>query len=203
MKRLTSLIIIAILSVICCFSFAGCNKSEYTYWQTNGEEASDGSRLTYVSELKFSSSKVSQVWINVDSIKPDQTTIVVELKISTATNKKINKSLTKNDVKNAKKNDGWINIYSGDPITTSNKAIVMVTDELRFNEIYIVNDKNESVKPEFSGGGVKVGTSSENIWTKEQIDNMKKGDFGYNANPAYNIVDEQDKFPTDLLGSND
>ena len=32
---------------------------------------------------------------------------------------------------------------------------------------------------------------------------MKKGDFGYNANPAYNIVDEQDKFPTDLLGSND
>ena len=55
--------------------------------------------------------------------------------------------------------------------------------------------------PLFGQGGVKVSSSgnSGNLYTKEQLDSISESDPAYNENPAYNIVDEQDRFPVSLI----
>lgn len=202
MKKLLSIILTVVVAV-CCLSFAACGGTEFSYWQTEGVEYGDGTRLSYVATLSFDSSKVAQIWINVSDLKPDETTIAIELK-STATSsssvKSINYDVTKSMISESKKHsDGWMRIYDGDETSSCKILNITVKDELRFNEIVLFNGSGEQIKLSFSEGGVKAGSASESVFNQAQLDALDEGDPAYSEHPAYNIVDEQDSFPSELL----
>lgn len=202
MKKLLSIILTVVVAV-CCFSFAACGSTEFTYWQTEGKEDADGTRLSYVATLSFDSSKVAQIWINVSDLKPDETTLSIELKstaTSSSTVKSINFDVTKSMIsENKKDSDGWMRVYNGDETSSCKILNITVKDELRFNEIVLFNGSGEQIKLSFSEGGVKAGSASELVFNQEQLDALVEGNLAYNEHPAYNIVDEQDSFPSEFL----
>ncbi len=202
MKKLISILLTVVVAV-CCLSFAACGGTKFTYWQTEGKESADGTRLSYVANLSFDSTKVTQIWINVSDLKPDKTTIAIDLKSSSSSTnlaKSFKPDITKSMISESKKNtEGWINIYDGDETSSCGYLTITVTDELKFNEIVLFAKDNKQIKLTFSEGGVKAGSSSESIFNKDKLDSLVEGDLAYNEYPAYNIVDEQDSFPTELL----
>lgn len=198
MKKIISVILTVFLAVA-CFSFVGCSNAKYSYWQTQGRKDAEENLMLNVAELTFSSVKVSQVWINVSDLKPEETTIQLDLYGTSSTAvKKISAKVTRADISNSNKKQGWINVLS--EVTTKNcsKINVQVSDTLKFNEIVLVNENGEMITLSFSKGGVKLD-SSENIYTEEELKKLGKDNLAYSENPAYNIVDEQDKFPTEYI----
>lgn len=198
MKKIIS-ILLSVFLAVACFSFVGCGNSKYSYWQTEGRKDAEENLLLNVAELTFSSVKVSQVWINVSDLKPEETSIQLDLYGTSSTAvKKISAKITRSEISKSAKKQGWINVFSDVTSKNCSKINIQVSDTLKFNEVVLVNEDGELIKLTFSKGGVKMDTS-ENIYTEDQLKKLDKSDMAYSENPAYNIVDEQDKFPTEYI----
>ena len=179
-------------------SLTACGES-YTYWQTSGKQ-SDDLRLVYLSEISLGTATVelTEIWVNVSKLKPASTTLTLVLSNSSTSLKTINYDLTLEEVRKAK--DGWVNVYFGE-VVKCNKVSVQVVDEMRVNEVVCIKSDASVIEASFSQGGVKIsGTGkSENIYNREELETLTESDPAYSKNPAFNIVDEQDKFPTELI----
>lgn len=201
MKKLFIKLFALILSLSCVLSLTACGES-YTYWQTSGKQ-SDDLRLVYVSEISLGTSTVelTEIWVNVSKLKPASTTLTLVLSNSSTSLKTINYDLTSEEVRKAK--DGWVNVYF-DEVVKCNKVSVQAVDEMRINEVVCIKSDATVIEASFSQGGVKIsGTGkSENIYNKEELEALTESDPAYSENPAFNIVDEQDKFPTELIKTN-
>lgn len=198
MKKLISILLTVFLAVA-CFSFVGCGGSKYVYWQTEGRKDADENLLLNVSELSFSSVKVSQVWVNISDLKPEETTVQLDLYGTSSTAvKKISAKITKSDISNSGKKQGWINVLSEVTAKNCSRIVIQVSDTLKFNEIVLVNEDGMLIDLSFSKGGVKMD-SSENIYTEEELKKLDKSDMAYSENPAFNIIGEQDKFPVEYI----
>ena len=203
MKKIISLFLTAVIAVA-CLSFTACNKNDFSYWQVNGVRIDDETRMKNIAELSCSSTKITQVWINVSDLKPEKTNISIDIYSSSTTTtafKKINHTVTRSDIKAAQKKEGWINVFTGETERSAVKIVVTATDEFRFNEIVAINTDKELIKLTFSKGGVMVGENGD-LYTKDQLDKLTEENPAYNKNPAYNIVDEQDKFPMEYVEQN-
>lgn len=195
MKKIISLVMTVVLAVA-CLSFIGCNKTTYSYWQTQGGKDDQENHMYNVAELTFSSVKVSQVWINVSDLKPEETVIEIELgtSTSTTTTEKISARVTRTDISKSSEKQGWINVMNKTTARACTRVTVLVTDSLKFNEICLINEKGEQISLQFSKGGVRMD-ASENIYTKSELEKLAKNNIAYSEYPSYNIADEQDKFP--------
>ena len=198
MKKIISLVMAAVLAVA-CLSFVGCNKTDYSYWQTQGGKDDQENHMYNVAELTFSSVKVSQVWINVSDLKPEETVIEIDLNssaTSTVTAEKF--TVTRKDISKSGEKQGWINVMNKTTARNCSRVTVLVSDTLKFNEICLIDEKGEQIKLDFSKGGVKMD-ASENIYTKTELENLAKDNLAYSEHPSYNIIDEQDKFPMEYV----
>lgn len=195
MKKIISLVMTVVLAVA-CLSFVGCNKTTYSYWQTQGGKDDQENLMYNVAELTFSSVKVSQVWINVSDLKPEETVIGIELgtSTSTTTTEKISARVTRTDISKSGEKKGWINVMDKTTKRACTRVTVLVTDSLKFNEICLINEKGEQISLQFSKGGVRMD-ASENIYNKSELEKLAKDNIAYSQYPSYNIADEQDKFP--------
>ena len=205
MKKLTK--IFAVFCAIICISFAftACSKEEYSYWQTERQAAGE-TILEYTAELSFGSSniKVKEIWINLSKVSFDpaskQTTIEIEL-LKSGTNQTpsiLTCNVTEDDLKNSK--DGWVQLYLNDEGIDCKQATVIVVDKMRINEICFVKENATLATVSFSKAGVMTGNQGT-LYTREQLEALQEGMPAYNKNGnyAFNLVDEQDKFPLEYI----
>ena len=200
MKKVISLLTTLLLVFSMTLAFAGCgNKTEYSYWEIKAKQAAD-SRLTFVSELSFGSSyvQIGEVWVNVSDIAGNGADITLQFYRSSTLKKTFTYRITSDELK--KSEDGWINAYFDTDIEC-NKVVVSVIDSMKFNEICFINSDAKLATVTFTQGGVKSSTSdkSANIYDRATLDKLDEKDIAYNEYPAYNIIDEQDKFPLEYI----
>lgn len=72
---------------------------------------------------------------------------------------------------------------------------------MSLNEIIFIGTDGKVLEASFMEGGVRPSgtTSSGNIYEEEKLRSLTPLDPSYSEYPAYNIVDEQDKFPEELI----
>ena len=218
MKKFFSAVIAAILIACCALPLAGC-ANKWSGWKTVSKKSGEA-RLEYVCELKLadSSTEVVEAWINV-SVEND-CQVTVDMKNYSTSKKKVTLNLAKSDVKKAK--DGWILIAS-DFSEKCTRAVISTYDTLTVNEIVFFTTENKKddngkevkdeqgnvikvakmLTPSFERGGVQVSTDKgkgESFYSsKEELAALSKSDPAYTEFPAYNVIDEQSKFPTELI----
>ena len=216
MKKFFSAVIAAMLIACCALPLAGC-ANKWSGWKTVSKKSGEA-RLEYVCELKLadSSTEVVEAWINV-SVEND-CQVTVDMKNYSTSKKKVTLNLTKSDVKKAK--DGWILIAS-DFSEKCTRAVISTYDTLTVNEIVFFTTENKKddngkevkdeqgnvikvakmLTPSFERGGVQVseGKGESFYSSKEELAALSKSDPAYTEFPAYNVIDEQSKFPTELI----
>lgn len=215
MKKFFSAFVAAMLIACCALPLAGC-ANKWSGWKTVSKKSGEA-RLEYVCELKLadSSTEVVEAWINV-SVEND-CQVTVDMKNYSTSKKKVTLNLTKSDVKKAK--DGWILIAS-DFSEKCTRAVISTYDTLTVNEIVFITavDRKENDKvvkdeqgivirdakmlaPSFERGGVQVseGKGESFYSSKEELAALSKSDPAYTEFPAYNVIDEQIKFPKELI----
>lgn len=218
MKKFFSAIIAAMLIACCALPFAGC-ANKWSGWKTVAKK-SDDARLEYVCKLKLAdaSTEVVEAWINV-SVEND-CQVTVDMQNYQTSRKKVTLNLTKSDVKKAK--DGWI-LVACDFSEKCTRAVISTYDTLTVNEIVfftteskkdengkeVKDEKGNVIKvakmltPTFEKGGVQVSTAEgkgESFYSsKEELKELSKSDPAYTEFPAYNVIDEQSKFPKELI----
>lgn len=216
MKKFFSAFVAAMLIACCAFPLAGCS-DKWSGWKTVAKKSGEA-RLEYVCELKLAdaSTEVVEAWINV-SVEND-CQVTVDMKNYSTSKKKVTLNLTKSDVKKAK--DGWILIAS-DFSEKCTRAVISTYDTLTVNEIVFITavdrkDKNDKVVKDeqgivirdakmlaltFEKGGVQVsaGKGESFYSSKEELKELSKSDPAYTEFPAYNVIDEQSKFPKELI----
>ena len=216
MKKFFSAVIAAMLIACCALPLAGC-ANKWSGWKTVSKKSGEA-RLEYVCELKLadSSTEVVEAWINV-SVEND-CQVTVDMKNYSTSKKKVTLNLTKSDVKKAK--DGWILIAS-DFSEKCTRAVISTYDTLTVNEIVFFTTENKKddngkevkdeqsnvikvakmLTPSFERGGVQVseGKGESFYSSKEELASLSKSDPAYTEFPAYNVIDEQSKFPTELI----
>ena len=197
MKKILRTICILVSLLCVVFSAVACGeKNEFTGWQTQAKQSGD-SRLVYVAELSLGSTNVdvAEIWVNVSNLKVKSTIITLKLAKSTSSVKTLECPVAKSAIKESK--DGWIQLYF-DSAVTCKTVTVEVVDEMMINEICFVKKDGKLATVTFSKGGVKASTSGK-LYTKAELDALTEGHIAYNENPAYNIVDEQSKFPIEKI----
>ena len=212
MKKLTK--IFALICALICLSVSAvaCSNEKYTYWQTERKVAGE-TTLKYTAEITFGSStvKVSEIWINLSNVDFDpklKTTVIsLELVKSSSSSDKsenIDYTLTSDELKKSK--DGWIRIYfatedeedDASPISC-NSALLKIVDKMHVNEICFINNNGKLISVNFSKAGVVAGKSS-NLYSKDELEALTEGYvYDKNGNYAFNLVDEQDKFPLEYI----
>ena len=71
---------------------------------------------------------------------------------------------------------------------------------MSLNEIVFVGKNGKLLDVSFMEGGVRPnGSTSGNVYAENELKSIDKNDPAYSEYPAYNIIDEQDKFPTELI----
>ena len=208
MKKLTKIFAL-ICAIICLASVTtACSKEDYTYWQTDRKVAGE-TVLAYTAEISFGSSnvKVNEIWINVSNIDFDpaskQVPVTIELKkktSSTSNAEVLDRTITSEQLKKAK--DGWIQIYiteDGKAPIECNVATLKIVNKMRVNEICFINSNGKLINTTFTKAGVVAGNSS-NLYTKEQLENLTAGYvYDEKGNYAFNLIDEQGKFPLEYI----
>ena len=202
MKKIIKLLCITICLVCLALNVTACNKQDYTYWQIEAQAAGEV-KLAHVAELSFGSSNVeiSEVWFNVSKLKPNETDIVLVFAKTSTSTTRVECHVTASQIRSAK--NGWIklalkNLEGNDLAPISCKTVTIeIVDTMRVNEVYFKKSNGESAKPTFTKGGVRpFGTeSSKNLYTKDELSKLPETNLAYSENPAFNIIDEQDKFP--------
>lgn len=199
MKRLISKIAAAAVALTLAFSFTACGDNGLNGWKTVAKNASDGTALQYVSKIQVSSSGtvgVYEVWYNASGINGEATFTVDFLSYSSSIKKiegKVNDAVLK-----ASK-DGWINLCH-DVEIKCNRVLITTCDTISLNEIVFIGKDGKLLNASFMEGGVRPnGSTSGNIYSRTELDALTENDPAYSKNPAYNVIDEQDKFPTELI----
>ncbi len=218
MKKFFSAVIAAMLIACCALPLAGC-ANKWSGWKTVSKKSGEA-RLEYVCKLKLAdaSTEVVEAWINV-SVEND-CQVTVDMQNYSTSKKKVTLNLTKSDVKKAK--DGWI-LVACDFSEKCTRAVISTYDTLTVNEIVFFtteSKKDENGKevkdeqgnvikiakmltPSFEMGGVQVSTDKgkgESFYSsKEELASLSKSDPAYTEFPAYNVIDEQSKFPKELI----
>lgn len=198
MKKLVKLLCMTLTLVILFACTTACSdKVEYTYWQTEAKQAGEA-RMIYSAELSLGSSNVdiTEIWVNLDDMKCDNTTITIELlKTSTSTPTTLQCPVKAKDVKDSE--DGWVQLYF-DKSVSCKIVIIEIVDAMKVNEIYFVKKDGKGATPTFTKGGVRVN-SSANLYDKTGLETLAESNLAYSENPAFNIIDEQDKFPVEKI----
>lgn len=200
MKKLVSKIASAALACALVFSFASCGDNGLTGWKTVAKSASDGTALQYVSKVQVSQSStvgVCEVWYNVSEISGEVTFSLDFLSYSSSV-KKIDVKVDNDALKKSK--DGWLMLNQTDEIKC-NRVLISTCDTMSFNEIVFVGKDGKLLDATFYEGGVRPnGSVSGNIYSSESaLDALDESNPAYSKYPAYNVVGEKDKFPTDLI----
>ncbi len=205
MKKLTK--IFAILCAIICLSltFTACSKEEYTYWQTD-RKAAGSTLLEYTAEISFGSSniKVTEIWINLSNVdfnpSSKETTISVKLlkSSSTATPTVLPCKVSADDLKNSK--DGWVQIYFSETAVEAKTVTISVVDKMRVNEVCFVKENGMLATLTFSKAGVMAGSLGK-LYTQSELEALADSEYAYdkNGNYAFNLIDEQEKFPLEYI----
>ena len=204
MKKLIKLLCALISVLMLTVGFTACdNGGDYTYWQTYAYEANDASKakLAYVSELSFGSSAVdvTEVWVNISKMKDENANITLLFASSTTSSKTIECPVYASKVKQSK--DGWIQLYYDELCSVSAKGVsIEIVNEMRINEIVFIKEGGSVISATFSQGGVKiVDSNSANLYSKSELEALPETNPAYNVNPAFNVIDEQDKFPVEKI----
>ena len=212
MKKTVKLLCVLLSTLMLAFSFVACGDAvEYSYWQTYTKKAGE-SKLAYVSELSFGSSAVdvTEVWVNVSGLKEETANIHLLFAKSTTSTTPIDCPIYASKIKESK--DGWIQIYyfadalnndssSGTAAYVSAKGVsIEIVSEMQINEIVFIKADGTLIVPTFTQGGVKIlDSNSANLYTKSELEKLAENNLAYNENPAYNVIDEQDKFPVEKI----
>jgi hypothetical protein len=196
MKKIISLLCVLLVVTCLSLSMTACNNSKYTYWQVEARESGE-SRLVHVADLSYGSTNidVTEVWINLSKFKAESTVITLTFFKSTSTKTTKECPVKASDVKSAK--DGWVLLYL-DSSVTCKSVTVEIVDTMQVNEICFVKSNGKLANVTFTKGGVKLG-SSENLYAKNELEKLAETNPAYNEYPAFNIIDEQDKFPVEKI----
>jgi hypothetical protein len=204
MKKLIKLLCALLSVLMLTVGFTACNDDgDYTYWQTYAYEANDSSKakLAYVSELSFGSLalNVTEVWVNVSKMKDKNATITLLFASSTTSSKTVECPIYASDVKKSK--DGWVQIFFNELASVSAKGVsIEIVNEMRINEIVFIKEGGTVISATFTQGGVKiVDSSSANLYSKTELEALPETNLAYNENPAFNVIDEQSKFPVEKI----
>lgn len=189
-------VVLSVLTFAFCATACG-DKAEFTYWQTEAKQAGD-SRLVYVAELSFGSTNVdiTEVWVNVSNFKAQSSIITLKLAKTSTSVTTLECPITSANVKEAK--DGWIQLYFSKAVACKTVSVEVV-DVMSVNEIVFIKSDAKVANVTFTQGGVKVGSSSANLYNKAELDALAENNLAYSKNPAYNVIDEQDKFPVEKI----
>lgn len=200
-----SAVVAALLTVCCVLPLSGC--ASLSGWKTVKMQ-SDGVNLEHRCELELASSpeEIVETWINVTVQNDCRVTVDMQY-YSTSKNKKT-LSLTKSEVSKAK--NGWILVSEGvkkddGSYEKCNKAVISTYDTLTINEIVFVGKDSDGnaklLKPTFTRGGVcaAAGKGESYYTSKETLEALGKNSPAWTEFPAYNVIDEQDKFPLELI----
>ncbi len=201
MKKIVKLVCVLLSTLMLAFNFIACDDGvEYTYWQTYTKQAGDA-KLAYVSELSFGSSaiNVTEVWVNVSDLKAETGSITLLFAKSTTSTNTVDCPIYASKIKDSE--DGWIQIYYDVLAPISAKGVsIEIVSEMRINEIVFIKEDGTRINPTFTQGGVKIlDSNSANLYTKSELEKLQENDLAYNENPAYNVIDEQDKFPAEKI----
>lgn len=199
MKKLFKKLFALALASTMCFSLAACGDNGLNGWKTVAKSASsEGVALEYVAKLEFQSgmSNVREAWYNISGISGDVSFTVTLLNYST-TVKTVTSTVTSATLKQAK--NGWINLLTGVNYSC-NKVLITTCDSLSLNEIVFVGNDGKLIGLEFTEGGVRPsGSEKGNIYSESELKALTEKNPAYSEHPAYNLIDEQDKFPAELI----
>lgn len=212
MKRIITAIIASILVVMTAATLSGCkNKSvpstgTQIYKYAASEDSSD--TQPYKVSFKFgdSSKKISEIWVNIDKLNIE-TTFEVNGTYSSSWDTRssyktfTSRSITKAEVKEAKKADGWIAL-GFDSKWSSLSAIqyvsIGIVGECRVNEIVFVDTDGKRITVELNM--VEYWRKSDNENLKYELVTDKDDDKDDKTSPKF-LIDEQEKF--DVRTKND
>lgn len=199
MKKFISKITAAALAFALAFSFAACGDNGLNGWKTVAKAASDGTALQYVSKIQVSSSStvgVYEVWFNASGISGEVTFAVDFLSYSSSV-KKIEGKVSSEILKAS--HGGWVNLCKDIEIKC-NRVLITTCDTMSLNEIVFVGKNGKLLDVSFMEGGVRPnGSTSGNVYGENELKSIDKNNPAYSEYPAYNIIDEQDKFPAELI----
>lgn len=199
MKKLFKKLFALILTSALCFSFAACGDNGLNGWKTVAKSASgDGVKLEYVAVLEFSGIlDVREVWFNASGLKGDASINVTLMNYGTKVKSIENFAVTSATLKASKK--GWINLVKSVSYSC-NKVVITTCDTISLNEIVFVGDDAKLIEVTFSEGGVRPsGSEKGNVYSESELKALTEKNPAYSEYPAYNLIDEQDKFPTELI----
>lgn len=201
MKKLLKKLLAGITTVALCVTLASCGGNELNGWKTVQKSASDGVLLEYMAKVQFSSATttVSEIWCNVSDISGEVSfTVTLTSYDSTSNQKEITTKVNAATLKQSQ--DGWVNVLKSSSSGNYNRAIITTCDTMSLNEIIFIGTDGKVLEASFMEGGVRPsGTTSGNIYEEEELRSLTQLNPAYSEYPAYNIVDEQDKFPEELI----
>ncbi len=201
MKKLLKKLLAGITTAALCVTLASCGGNELNGWKTVQKSASDGVLLEYMAKVQFSSAttSVSEIWCNVSDISGEVSfTVTLTSYDSTSNQKEITTKVNSATLKQSQ--DGWINVLKSSS-GNYNRAIITTCDTMSLNEIIFIGSDGKILEASFMEGGVRPSgtTSSGNIYDADKLASLSQFDPAYSEYPAYNIVDEQGKFPEELI----
>ena len=204
MKKFIKLLCALLSVLVLSAGFTACDNGEdYTYWQTYAYEANDSSKakLAYVSELSFGKKMKNKHlnYVNISKMKDENANITLLFASSSTSSKTKECPVYASKVKESK--DGWIQLYYDELGSVSAKGVsIEIVNEMRINEIVFIKDDGSVIKSTFTQGGVKiVDSNSANLYSKSELEALAETNPAYNANPAFNVIDEQSKFPVEKI----
>lgn len=200
MKKLFKKLFALIIASALCFSMSACGDNGLNGWKTVAKSASsEGVSLEYVAKLEFKSGSiltVREAWFNASGLKGDAKITVTLMNYSTKV-KAVDYTVTSEMLKASK--NGWVNLLKGVNYNC-NRVLITTCDTISLNEIVFVNDDAKLIELTFSEGGVRPnGSEKGNVYSESELKALTEKNPAYSEYPAYNLIDEQDKFPTELI----
>lgn len=201
MKKLIKKLFALTLTAALCFSLTACGDNGLNGWKTVAKTASsDGVKLEYVAKLEFSSGSILEVreaWFNASGLKGDASINVTLLNYTTKVKEIKDFAVTSATLKESK--NGWVNLLKGVSYKC-NKVLITTCDTISLNEIVFIGEDGKLIDLSFTEGGVRPsGSENGNIYSESELNALTEKNPAYSEHPAYNLIDEQDKFPTELI----
>ncbi len=199
MKNLFKKLIASAMVATLCISLVSCGDNGLNGWKTVAKESDDGVALEYVAKVDTSATKtVCEVWCNVSGISGETSFAVDLLDYNSKSKHKIIETV--NSAKLKESQDGWINLYTGSGYDC-HYALITTCDTISINEIVLIGKDGKLLDLTFVEGGVRPEGAEKggNVYSQEKLDALTPLDPAYSEHPAYRLIDEQDKFPVELI----
>lgn len=204
MKRIITAIIASILVVMTAATLSGCKNENAPLTGTQVYKfASSGESSTNVPyKVSFkvgdAKKKIAEIWVNIDKMKLETTFKANAVTSSSWTAKSssyktfTSRPITKEEVKEAKKADGWIALGFDSKWETATQYVsVEIVGECRINEIVFVDTDGKRMTVEINI--VDYWSLSDKKEPRNVIVYDKESDE--KSSPKF-LIDEQEKFDT-------